>query len=196
MTSLLDPLTDAAREVLDELLDPLGLEKLKQRLPVPNETGEALDVPGYAQTASYTCGYIAGLMVVHTFHPSYPSNEFRARLPLTKDRGLEMPPLVRALRGTGIGVSIRTGMRFDDLCKSISRGFPVILVIRTGIRNLHHWVVAYGYQRKPRAIFIAGNGVLFWKNNEVAWSSFRRWWVHYADFDSLVCWGKRVKLNK
>ena len=118
MFGIREILIEAAQTVGD-IIDDRGLEYLQPRLPGANESGVALDIVSYAQTASYTCGYIAGLMIVHTFHPSRSRDAFRRRTKVDHHGQTPVWSLVRALRASGVGVSVKYKMEFEDLRSSI-----------------------------------------------------------------------------
>lgn len=180
-------------QLRDDLLDGKGYEMFRQPLPGANKSGEALQVPGYFQTGTFTCGYIAGMNVVHTFHPDYPKGKFRQKLRMKSNTGADIWPLVRALRSSGIGVSVRRTMAFEEITTAISDGYPVILLIKTDEDNVSHWVVVYGYQREPEAVLLAGKGIGILKQNIIPRETFENIWYTEENLASLVCWGKPLK---
>jgi hypothetical protein len=102
--------------------------------------------------------------------------------------------LVRALRASGIGVSCRTKMPFADICEAIDSGYPIISLTKTPRSDEVHWVVIYGYGKKPDRVFIAGDDKLnfigtWLGRKEVRWVDFRRSVWGEAGF-GLICWGK------
>lgn len=190
MTSQIQKTVAKTVSKVRDFIDEHAVEKMRQPLPGANESGEALDIPGYFQIASYTCGYIAGLNVLHTFHPGYPAEVFRRKLNMEEDGYAEIKPLIQALKSSGIGMSVRRKMSFKDIVKAISEGFPVILLIRTNKTKVTHWVVAYGYQRDPESVLLAGKGVGLLKQNIIPREKFEQIWYTEEGLAGLICWGK------
>ena len=52
-----------------------------------DEDETTLDVPGYRQTHTYTCGFVAGLMVLHTFKPGSSIDRFFKRVDPDEEMG-------------------------------------------------------------------------------------------------------------
>ncbi len=57
-----------------------------------------LAVPGYRQVESDTCGFAAGLMVLHTFHPRADIDAFYRRVRPTRSRLLRLAPYGKPLK--------------------------------------------------------------------------------------------------
>ena len=104
---------------------------------VDSDVAVTLAVPGYRQTHSYTCGFVAGLMVLHTFRPRASSTVFYYKVSPDEDTGTSTTALVRALRQSNIGVSRRTNLSFAGIQGAINDGFPVITCIRKGGPDHH-----------------------------------------------------------
>jgi len=156
-------------------------------------TGEdavTLDMPGYRQLQVYTCGFVAGLMVLHHFDPDYPVNAFYDKVRPDPEYGTETRTLILALRACGIGVSHRRDLGFNGMSRAIRRGRPVIVTIDKG-RHLH-WVVIYGVGHAPKRVYVAGNGLPVpvlsqFSRRQYKWSEFRGLWVPRGE--GLICWG-------
>lgn len=143
-----------------------------------------LDVPGYRQVQRFTCGYVAGMMVLHTFKPRASEDRFYERCAPDPDEGVPVARLARALRDSGIKVGLRSSFAFDDIRRAIDSGRPVILTVGAGGE---HWVVVYGYGEAPRRVFIAGNGLPHLsKGKQMTWEAFVR--KHGGEDGGLVCW--------
>jgi hypothetical protein len=147
-----------------------------------------LEVPGYTQTQTYTCGFVAGLMVLHTFKPKASINSFWKRLRPRESDGVSNTGLIKALRQSGIGVRVVKDINFGKFAGAINEGFPVITLVKTKETDSAHWVVVYGVGESPNRVFVAGNGLPFLSKRVVRWNTFR----HQLSGEKLglVCWGK------
>jgi hypothetical protein len=144
-----------------------------------------LDVPGYRQTQLHTCGFVAGLMVLHYFDPTRSARLFYRRTQPTLDEGTPVPRLVRALRESYIQVEDRTDLNFERIVKSIRQGRPVITTVKRRF-DTGHWVVIYGVGFRPNRVFVAGNGIPYLLDrSEMAWADFRKNW--FVIGEGLVC---------
>jgi hypothetical protein len=184
-----------AKAALDEFSRLTGWRTVPEPLAHPDDPNVCtLDIPGYKQIESYTCGYVAGSMILHTFHPSRSLSRFFKLCRPDYETGVQTTTLVRALRASGIGVSCRTKMSFADICEAIDSGYPIISLTKTPRSDEVHWVVIYGYGKKPDRVFIAGDDKLnfigtWLGRKEVRWVDFRRSVWGEAGF-GLICWGK------
>src|SRR6185295_7778849 len=52
--------------------------------------------------------------------------------------------------------------------RTIDEGFPIIGVIENPGSEAAHWIVIYGYGRKPDRLFLATNGIPIFKRKIVA----------------------------
>lgn len=112
-----------------------------------------LDLPDYRQAKTYTCGLVAGLVVLHYFYPKRSSEAFRKRVAPTRDDGVSSRRLVMALRNSGIQVGIRRAMGFEDIAAAIDAGKPVIVTVARS-ETEDHWIVVGGYARQPKRVFV------------------------------------------
>lgn len=178
--------------LIEDLLDGFaaltGIGLIPDRLPYASddETETTLAVPGYQQTESYGCGFVAGLMVLHTFKPKASIDRFFRRVNPDREWGIETGPLGEALRQSGVGVSVRENLTYDRIAETLEEGYLIITCVKTGQSDVDHWVVAYGYGVSPNRIFVAGNGIL--RRHVLPWADFRRVWSPKGF--GLVCWGK------
>jgi hypothetical protein len=180
----------------DTTLDAAGWRIVPDPLPHPDDEGICtLDVPGYKQIQSYTCGFVAGAMVLHTFHPHRSLRKFFERCNPSHANGLEIQPLIRSLRSSGVGVSERHHLGFPEIVRTIDEGFPIITLVKAKLlgEKMQHWVVIYGYGLSPNRVFIAGDGPpvvgTLMGRKELLWSEFRSRKWDPRGF-GLVCWGK------
>jgi len=170
----------------DVLADAFRIPFIQYSSPDPGVAEVLLDVPIYRQTHSYTCGFVSGLMVLHTFYPHADVWRFFDEVKPSPEQGVTIDKLVRALRMNTIGVSIKRSMDFDDIVKAIDRGFPIITSVVTAAEDEEHWVVIYGYGEIPPCVYVGGDTLL---------SPQRRYWEDFRDEWGegrvcLVCWGK------
>lgn len=170
----------------DQLCDKLGIEFISEFLTsARNKHDTVLDVPGYRQTKSYTCGFVSGLMVLRTFQPDASWETFHKKCQMHPEWGMSTRKVANALRKSGIQVRIRPGMKFDAIADAIESGAPVITSVKR-YKDIQHWVVIYGVNRKRKELFIAGEKFWFSPASTVyPWSEIRPTIPSGADF--LVC---------
>lgn len=173
----------------DQLCDQLGIEYITEVLTQPrNKDDICIDIPGYRQTKSYTCGFVSGLMVARTFYPKIPHTKFYELCRMHPEWGMSTKKLAAALRKSGVGVRIRQGLTFDEIAQFISEGQPIITSIRRN-KEIQHWVVIYGVNKKLKEVFIAGEKFWFSPDETVfEWNELRHKIPAQNDF--LVCWKK------
>lgn len=147
-----------------------------------------LDIPGYRQVESFTCGFVAGLMVLHTFRPNASIDRFYYAVRPTLNHGASTRKVVNALRKSGVGVSIRNDLNFAEICKQIDNGFPIISTVITNDADTDHWIVIYGYGIKPSRVFIAANGLPYFARREYSFAEYSK--LASPRGFGLVCWGK------
>ena len=147
-----------------------------------------LDIPGYMQVESFTCGFVAGLMVLHTFRPNASIDKFYKAVQPTKRYGASTRKVAGALRKSGVGVSIHHDLDFAAIRSAIDNGWPMIVCVSTDDSDVHHWVVIYGYGTKPNRVFIAANGLPYLAKREYLYSEYAKM-SQPAKF-GMVCWGK------
>lgn len=154
----------------------------------PEEGETVLALPGYRQTQTYTCGAVAGLMVLHTFHPRRSPRRFIRRTAPVPHKGTPTARLVRALEASGVGVLERHDLDFARIAEWIEDGRPIITLVDRG-EYKRHWVVLYGVARRPRRLLVAGNGSLpRLSSHRYPWGDFKRSWTENGF--GLVCCGK------
>ena len=174
---------------VDGLSERTGIRVLPDRLSHPNSDDViTLDVPGYFQANTFSCGVTAGLMVLHTFHPSRSKDRFYRRVDPCDSTSTAQ--LVRALRQSRIGVGVRYDLSWDRVNRNVSDGYPIITVVKTGDEDVEHWVVIYGVGKKPNRVFIAANGCLWITRREYRWKELCSLWPPEGKGFGLVCWGK------
>ncbi len=186
--------TEPIKKALDVFASATGVRLVPDPILHPGGNDVCiLEIPGYRQIESYTCGFVAGAMILHTFHPGASLKKFFDQCRPDRDTGLQQNRLVRSLRTNGIGVGERHNLDFESIAATLDEGYPIITLTKTSRSDEVHWVVIYGYGRKPNRVFIAGEGLPLINNltgqKEIPWSRFSRSkWAERGY--GLVCWGK------
>jgi hypothetical protein len=173
------------------------------RVPLPHPAeGESLDIPGYCQLDTYSCGAVAGWMVLKAIHPNFRFQEFYAKCSPSPEDGLDDHQLLKALRAFGIGYrSIRAGtMTFGAITRCINEGFPILAIVDRPTRDVAHWVVVYGYgETNKRQVYVAGNNFLGLHKddhggpNPMTYREFSRL---SREFNAYACWGRECPPNR
>src|SRR4051794_26848628 len=89
----------------DQLTDWTGLVALRIPLDQANEPREVtLDLPGYMQTNSYSCGAITAAMIVQYFRPRLSFARIYEAIGPVQDYGASTEQVVRGLRSCGLHV--------------------------------------------------------------------------------------------
>ncbi len=180
---------------LDLLVEKTGMRILKERLDHPGTCDvTTLLVPGYKQTQAYTCGFVAGLMVLHALYPKASAEAFYRRVRPDPKMGTSNKKLIQALRHSGVSLSVvSSGLGFPEIQRNIDSGFPILTLLKTNSEDVTHWVVIYGYGIKsgkaPKRIFAAGNGLPFFNQPAIPWPRFRQ--MQSPLGFGLVCWGRK-----
>ncbi len=180
---------------LDLLVEKTGMRILKERLAHPGTSDvTTLLIPGYKQTQAYTCGFVAGLMVLHALYPKASAEAFYRRVRPDPKMGTSNKKLIQALRQSGVSLSVvSSGLGFPEIQRNIDSGFPILTILKTNSDNEAHWVAIYGYGIKTgkasNRIFVAGNGLPFFNQPAIPWSRFRQ--MQSPMGFGLVCWGRK-----
>ena len=154
---MLDAIKKFMKPGLDVIAETTGWRVIPDRLAHPRSKNVCtLDVPGYRQLESYTCGFAAGLIVLHTFYPRRSIRRLFDLVGSDYNYGTQNSTLVKSLRASGVGVGHRDDLTFAKICRAIDDGFPIITLVGSTDPEVEHWVVLYGYGRKPNRVFIAG----------------------------------------
>ena len=186
MKSIIQLIKEQSSRVVDMISDLTGYVALPvplQRAKRPREV--TLDLAGYRQIDSFSCGGVAAAMAVKFIRPQMSFKRIYAAVNPTPKTGAGNGRVTRALRSLGVRVSWRKNLSFDDLCDAIDAGSPVLVCIKTDDAETDHWVVTYGYGRRPDLLFIAGRGIHFLARNRMRRREFRRLW--FPPGEGLVC---------
>lgn len=154
-----------------------------QRAKRPREV--TLDLTGYRQIDSFSCGGVAAAMAVKFLRPQMNFERIYAAVSPTQRHGAGNDRVARALRTLAVRVSWRKNLTFDDICHAIDEKRPVLVCIKTGDAETDHWVVLYGYGRRPDLLFVAGRGIPLLTGNRIGRREFRRLWSPPGE--GLVC---------
>jgi len=173
--------------LVDVLSDLTGYAAVRVPLQKASRPGEVtLDLTGYRQIDSYSCGAVASAMVVKFLRPSVSFEQTHGAVDPCQEIGASTVRVTRALRSLGIGVKRRTKLTFGDICTALGAGNPVLVCVTTSDPFTRHWVVIYGYGRRPKLLFVAGQGLHFIARQRVKWSTFGQQWA--SPGEGLVCW--------
>lgn len=143
----------------------------------------ALDVPGYIQMNEYCCGFAAGLSVLHYFYPAKSDKRFFKRVSARPDSGCSAGQLKRALRESNLVVRSVNKLDFEKIAELLTQT-PILTTIEYPGAATDHWVVIYGFARKPKRVYLLNNR---WKqiSTEYDWAAFRDIWI--SDGAGIVC---------
>ena len=178
-------------KALNWLADQTGIRVLPGRLlHPPDRNVSTLKVPGYHQSQGHTCGFVAGLMILHYFRPGFPIERFYERIRPHTDRGVSPQRLIDSLRLYGVRVSLRTDLDFDGIMHAVDADRPITVVVRTRKVEVSHWIVIYGYGRKPNRVFVAGE-LPFQTQQVYPYGMFRAHFWAPSGF-GLVCAGPKA----
>jgi hypothetical protein len=183
---------ELGQAVLDEASERTGWVAVRVTLQrAANDREVTLEVPGYRQINSYACGAVAAAMVVKYFRPQVSFARIYDAVDPTQRFGAGTTRVMRALRSLGVGVSRKTDLTFADICDAIDADRPIIVCVKTGDRGVDHWVVIYGYGRRPNRVFVAGQGLPFFARQRTAWPKFRKVWSPRGE--GLLCWKAKAR---
>jgi len=170
----------------DRITDWTGYAATK--IPLQQAKGQkevTLDVPGYMQLNSYCCGAVTVAMVVKYFRPQMSFGQIYATVDPSPECGAGRTSVARALRTCGVHVSRQHRLTFEQLCSAIDQNRPVLAVIHNPGAEADHWVVVYGYGRRPNRVFIACNGLPWSRSNRVTRREFERIWTPRGN--GIIC---------
>jgi len=173
----------------DKTCDALKFRTLPNKLihKPGDPTVETLKMPVWTQTQSYSCGFVATLMVLRYFHLDFKGAEevFRDTKPDT-EKGVKPGKVIKVLRDYGVQVSKREEMDFADIRDAIDAGRPILTAVNID-EDTAHWVVIYGYGTRKKQVFIAPYSKPFVKcAKALGWDLFRKDFWERPGF-GLVC---------
>jgi hypothetical protein len=186
VNDLIPSLYCAGSAVLDAISDLTGYAAVRvplQRASLPGEF--TLNVPGYRQIDSFSCGAVAGAMAVKFLRPGLSFERIYETVDPCRQTGVGTARMLRALRSLGIRVNHQADLTFHDICGALQSGSPVLACVSTRQPDVTHWVTIYGFGLKPHALFVAGQGLPFVGRQRIAWKHFARLWLPAGA--GLVC---------
>lgn len=178
--------SNARGQTADVFSDLIGFAAIRvplDRAKHPRE--KTLALPGYRQIDTYSCGAVAAAMAAKCLKPSLSFQQVHGAVKPLPTTGADYPKVTRALRSLGIKVACYEEMTFMHLCEAIDLGRPVLVSVTTDNLEVDHWVVVYGYGRRPNLLFIAGDGFP-WQSNRMPLAVFRARWS--PEGMGLVCY--------
>lgn len=182
-------LMDCAKAAIDAITPDEPVRNPLHILARRDERAVLLELPHYRQIKTHTCGLVAGLIVVHYLLPRRSADAFSKRVGPSSEWGVHQRRLVQALRKTGIRVSIRSDMGFEDIAAAIGRGKPVIITLARSDEE-DHWEVIGGYGRRPNRLFL-WNESWFRQPARFSWREFKAKWEPIGL--GLVCSKKNAR---
>ena len=183
-------LNNVLNNVQEYVVNLTGVRLLPDRLLHPRGTNvETLPIPGYCQTQTYTCGFVAGLMILRYFRPDYPAERLYGIVRPDPRWGTSRRRLKMALEVSGLRVSQRRNLDFKGICAAIDHRKPIAVVVDVD-EQTSHWVVVYGYGRKPNRVYVAANGLPLLSRKEYPWGSFKQYLWSEPGI-GLVCSGPK-----
>jgi len=183
----LQVLKEQAGRFADAVSELTGYAAVRVPLQMASRPGEVtLDLAGYRQIDSYSCGAVASAMVVKFLRPSVSFERIHAAVDPCREIGAGTLRVMRGLRSLGLVVKRQTKLTFADIRTAIDDGHPVMVCVTTSDPYTNHWVVIYGYGRRPKLVFVAGQGLHFIARQRVKWPDFRSKWSPPGE--GTVCW--------
>ena len=183
---------ERALALLKKFIETTGMVAVRVPLQqAANDREVTLDVPGNRQIDDYSCGGVAAAMVVMFLRPQMSFERAYDAVDPTQRFGAGTTRVMRALRSLGVGVSRKTDLTFADICAAIDADQPIIVCVKTGDPGVDHWVVIYGYGRRPNLVFVAGQGLPFFARQRTEWPEFRKVWSPRGE--GLICWKAKAR---
>lgn len=152
----------------------------EEKLPRP-KGATTLPVRGYRQLDSYSCGFVAGLTVLHLLKPYSVGMQFHKKCNPSEEDGTCEYRLTTALRKSGVSVYSRKKLSFEDIARYIEAGKPIIVTVKLDNDvDMSHWCTIYGVNRNSRMVYVSGS----WTKS-YTWARFQSAWFGIGD--GLVC---------
>ncbi len=176
-------------KVTDRFSNAIGYAAVREFVGSPHRRGDVvLDLAGYCQIDSFSCGPVAAAMVAKSFNPNLQFEDIYAAVNPNEETGTSTKRLVDALREFNIGVDQRYNLRFEQLCRIVRNGYPIVLTIQNPCSDCLHWVVAFGTNLQRREIFLLTNGLPVLNRKRFRREEFKRLWQPTGF--GIICWGK------
>ena len=177
-------------KAINQLADQTGIRVLPDLLPHPTDAGvQTLHIPAYVQSQPHTCGYVAALMIIRYFRPDFSAERLYGSIRPHPQWGVSRRRLQETLTGCGLRVTRRTDLSFVDITDAIDQNRPIAMLVRRNADTMH-WVVCYGYGRKPNRLYLAATGVPLLSRYSYPYGFFaNHLWAHRGF--GLVCGAPR-----
>jgi hypothetical protein len=158
--------------VIENLMKPVlrladWLPSLDQGLDDSQRNTVKLKLHSYSQTNWYCCGAVAGWAVLEAFKPNASYGAFYDDCSPDPCEGMPESEIARALRNHGITAGYKRNMDLAGIRSAIDRGFPLIVGVGFDNPDGDHWMVIYGYGRRPDRVYLAN------PRERVGWKTFR-----------------------
>jgi Peptidase_C39 like family len=159
-------------EIIEKVIKPVlrladWLPSLDQGLDESQRNTVKLAVRSYCQTNWYACGAVAGWAVLEAFKPKASYGAFYGECAPDPCEGMSEGAIARALRNHRITAAYKRNMDFADIRAAIDRGYPLIVGVGFDYPDGDHWMVIYGYGRRPDRVYLAN------PRERVGWKTFR-----------------------
>jgi len=184
--SIIKPLADIGAKVLNGFALMTGIRAFQEPCFRPTGRGvRALPISFYyRQFETHTCAFTAALTVLWFFKPEANSKRLYELIDCDPEQGASYLDIVTSLKACGIVVKRWTRLTFAGIAGAIDEGCPIIASVEATFGD--HWVVIYGYGRKPDRVFVLGLGLLPFRNRPpVPWSMFKSGWHPMGN--GLIC---------
>ncbi len=171
---------------MDEVFTRLKKDYVQELLSRARVEGDVvIDIPGYRQIKSFSCGFVSGVMVLEGFGKKIDTEKFYQDCRPHQEWGISTRKLSDALRKNGIKVKIRQKLKFDEVAEAIAAGNPIITTVKRR-NDIQHWIVIYGVNKRTKEIFVAGDKFWFTPDStRQKWDPYRKRFPTWADF--LIC---------
>lgn len=183
LEDLTEKLADAAQRGLDRWTPDEPVRNPLHVFVRRDPGAVLLNLPPYCQIKSFTCGLVAGLIVVHYLLPRRSARLFSKRIDPSVEWGVGQRRLVDVLRRTGVRVGVRYDLDFNAIAAAIDRGKPVIVTVACS-EDVDHWLVIGGYARRPNRLYL-------WNESWLRTPACFRWREFKSQWDpvgvGLVC---------
>jgi len=162
--SPLDELTlleRAGKAVLDQLGRVIpGIPSLGCTEPAYPSTAVLLDVPGFCQVSTYTCGITSSWSIITSLGYHVPLKEWFQRCHkagCNPDEGMSIDQIGKALKSLRLKVVTRRYRGRKQVAKLVDAGQPILFGQGAEMHDHgDHWMYLYGHS--PRHVFV-GNVV-------------------------------------
>ncbi|MBL8025630.1 MAG: C39 family peptidase [Fibrobacteres bacterium] len=168
--------------VREYLVNKTGIEVYPQYVPKGDGNNDfILDIAGYSQTRTYTCGPTAVFTVLKYLKgDKITIDKLLKVIKYNEPDGCSQTEMLRVLKHYGISVKIKHNMPFRDIVASIKAGKPIIATTN----HDEHWITIVGVTLKPKMVYYSG-AVGSPKAAHQSWREFRK--NGGINGDSFVC---------